>query len=298
MTNEQANFEKEPEELIDLRGVPPTDTELPIFLTLAPTPQSRNDFNVQTDNLINGLTTKASFLPPQSPKPARLPGIRPFTKNKFLPPLDSPMLRLTIDGEGKTTSEDFLQLPFSTNPPMFPSLSSKSAVNKAKNNAYVPTEIPMSFKESPLNNAVNPTFPSSFGSTGLPVKQRRPSYKGKNRRPSPHSSPSPLDKYKKKTKLKDIKDRERIQPTPSTIGIHHKPRGHPVHHSKGPSKISGELQLKTGKHYYSLQTPNSYTSFNLPPRKNELFTKTPPLPKRRNQNSKVISSIFKEVLRK
>ena len=63
------------------------------------------------------LTTKPSFLPPKSPKPERLPGIRPFTKNSFLPPIDSPALRLRVDGEGETTPEDFLQLPFSTKSP-------------------------------------------------------------------------------------------------------------------------------------------------------------------------------------
>ena len=246
---------------------------------------------LETEQLAGGQTTNPSFLPPKPPRLVRLPGIRPFTKTKFLPPIE-PMLRLTIDGNGKSTSDDFLQLPFSTKPPTFPSLSSKSPLD-IKNDRYVPTEIPMSLDEKSMKgNAIKETIasPSSMAPAVAVDQRRQPSSKGNGRQPI---SLSTLNDHRRKTNSKSKLVRERSKPKyqsiDSTENNRHQLRGN----FKTTGKTSEHLKIKTGKYHYSIQTPNSYTSFNLPPpRKKPDFTKTPPLPRRRPQKSKVCILYF------
>ena len=291
MMDTKNTLEEEPEDLIDVRGVPSKHSiNLSVEFnnnSFGPTPKTQREFEIEEDLWSKGQTTKASLLPPKSPPPSRLPGIRPFPKNKFLPPMDSPMLRLTIDDDGKTTSEDFLQLPFTTNPPIFPSLSSKSVIGEKKD-AYLPTQIPMSnYKKSVQKTRgalAKPPLTSS-----LPKYHKRPSYKGRSR--PPISSSFTPNKYKIKTKTKSKINRAKVLPTySSSKPIKHKTRGQ-SNKVKPLNEISEELELETGKYHYSIKTPNSYTSFNLPPRKTDGFTKTPPLPKRNPENPNVSISL-------
>ena len=75
----------------------------------------------------------------------------------------------------------------------------------------------------------------------------------------------------------------------STVGIKHKSRGQAsINSPMGKvSSLNKELKFETGKYHYSIQTPNSYTSFNFPPGMKDGFMKTPSLPKRREQKPEV-----------
>ena len=294
---------KDSENLIDIRGVPSTDTaftsiEIETDGDLLSTVQSEKEELLDADRLnyteLHLHPTNPSFLPPKSPMPARLPGIRAYNKNEFLPPMEEtpmPMLRLTADDNGISRSDDFLQLPFSTKLPIYSSLSGNAVGNQAHTEQmYVPTEIPMTYDEDTvLTNKPQPTkveFPKIPLSSRLKtIPRKRPAYKIRKGRPTKQPSSFP-HLYNNKNNLNMV---EPVNPIGvlhgSTAGIKHKSRGQAPNNIPitKVSSLNKELKFETGKYHYSIQTPNSYTSFNFPPGMKDGFMKTPSLPKRREQ---------------